>query len=82
MIDRTVDAVVFDWEIAGVSLRPTSVAALRRRVEALSAACVDVAVLTDSAVGAVDDRLRARPQGARALVGVRQPWCRALRSWT
>jgi trehalose/maltose hydrolase-like predicted phosphorylase len=63
MIDQTVDAVVFDWEIAGVSIRPASVAALRRRVEALSAACVDVAVLSESPDGAVDERLGARPQG-------------------
>lgn len=68
MIDQTVDAVVFDWEIAGGIPRPAPVAALRRRVEALSAASVDVAVLSKSPVGAVDVRLRARPQGPGHLL--------------
>jgi hypothetical protein len=82
MIDRTFEAVVFDWEIAGVSLRPAPVAALRRRVEALSAACIDVAVLSKSPVGAVDVRLRARPQGPGHLLVCGQQWCRALRDRT
>jgi trehalose/maltose hydrolase-like predicted phosphorylase len=68
MIDRTVEAVVLDWDGTGASLRSTSVAALRRRVEALSAACVDVAVLSEAHVGAVDGRLRARPPGPGRLL--------------
>jgi trehalose/maltose hydrolase-like predicted phosphorylase len=68
MIDRTVEAVVLDWESTGASLPSTSMAALRRRVEALSAACVDVAVLVEPHVGAVDDRLRARPPGPGRLL--------------
>jgi trehalose/maltose hydrolase-like predicted phosphorylase len=68
MIDRTVEAVVLDWKGIGASLPSTSVAALRRRVEALSAACVDVAILSEAHVGAVDDRLRARPPGPGRLL--------------
>jgi len=72
VIDRTVEAVVFAWDCAAGSLRSASLAALRRRVEALSAVCVDVAVLGGSDVRVVDDRLRARPSGlGRLLVCVR-----------
>jgi trehalose/maltose hydrolase-like predicted phosphorylase len=68
MIGRTVEAVVLDWKCTGASLPSTSLAALRRQVAALSAACVDVAILGDVPVGAVDGRLRARPPGPGRLL--------------
>lgn len=68
MIGRTVEAVVLDWESTGASLPSTSLAALSRQVEAMSAVYVDVAVLGAADVGAVDDRLRARPPGPGRLL--------------
>ena len=68
MIGRTVEAVVLDWKCTGASLPSTSLAALRRQVEALSAAYVDVAVLGEEDAGAVDGRLRARPPGPGRLL--------------
>ena len=67
-VDRTVDAVVFVWDGTVVSDRPAGMAAVRRRVEALCAAGVDVAVLSVSSLRDVDGRLRARPSGPGRLL--------------
>lgn len=66
-LDRTFEAVVFDWDGATVPDRRASVTAVRRRVEALCAQCVDVAVVSNTHLGAVDGRLMARPAGPGRL---------------
>ena len=67
MIDRTVEAVVFDWDSTVVTRPPSSAARLRRRVLALTAAGVDVAALSGTDVENVDRQLRARPAGPGRL---------------
>jgi trehalose/maltose hydrolase-like predicted phosphorylase len=66
LINRTVEAVVLSWDEPAVSLAAR--AALRRRVEALCAAGVDVAVISSAHLSEVDRRLRARPSGPGRLL--------------
>jgi hypothetical protein len=68
LIGRTVEAVVFTWEGAAVPDRGCSVAPVRWRVEALSAAGVDVAVISEVGVAHVDGQLRSRPPGPGHLL--------------
>jgi len=67
MIDRTVEAVVFDWDGTAVSDRRASATPVRRRVVDLSAAGVDIAVVTGTHVDNIDRQLRARPPGPGRL---------------
>ena len=67
MIDRTVEAVVFDWEGTAAADRRGSAAQLRRRVLALTAAGVDMAVVSGTDVEDIDRQLRARPAGPGRL---------------
>ena len=66
-LDREFAAVVLDWAAAGVHDRPAATA-LRRRIEALCAASVQVAVVSDVEFLGVDTRLRARPNGPGRLL--------------
>jgi trehalose/maltose hydrolase-like predicted phosphorylase len=66
MIDRTVEAVVFDWDGTAVAGRRAS-ARVRRRVLGLTAAGVDVAVVSGTDVEDIDRQLRARPAGPGRL---------------
>jgi len=71
VIDRTFAAVVLDWGIAVVPDRRASLRAVRRRVEALCADGVHIAVVGGTGCAAVDGRLRARPSGpGRLLLGL------------
>jgi len=71
VIDRTFAAVVLDWGVAVVPDRRASLRAVRRRVEALCADGVHVAVVGGSGCADVDGRLRARPSGpGRLLLGL------------
>jgi trehalose/maltose hydrolase-like predicted phosphorylase len=67
VIDRTVEAVVLDWDAVAVAGRRAAAAPVRRRVLALTAAGVDVAVVSGTDAGHVDRRLRARPAGPGRL---------------
>ena len=72
LIGRTVDAVVFTWEAAarkgaGVPGRE-AVAPLRRRVEALCGAGVDVAIISEASPPQVRGLLQARPPGPGRIV--------------
>jgi Glycosyl hydrolase family 65 central catalytic domain/Glycosyl hydrolase family 65, C-terminal domain len=71
VIDRTFAAVVLDWGIAVVPDRRASLRGVRRRVEALCADGVHIAVVGGTGCAAVDGRLRARPSGpGRLLLGL------------
>ncbi len=71
VIDRTFAAVVLDWGVAVVPDRGASLRALRRRVEALCADGVHIAVVGGTGCADVDGRLRARPSGpGRLLLGL------------
>ena len=66
-LDRTFEAVVLDWD--SNAFRRSHV--VRRRVEALCAASVDVAAISGSSLRTVDTQLGARPAGpGRLLLGV------------
>jgi trehalose/maltose hydrolase-like predicted phosphorylase len=72
LIDRTFEAIIFDWD--GMSergdrspARRRDVAAVRSRVEALCAAGVHVFLVSDIDVATVDRQLRARPAGPGRL---------------
>ena len=71
MIDRTFAAVVLDWGVVAAPERQASLPAVRRRVEALCADGVHVAVVSGTGCADVDGRLRARPSGpGRLLLGL------------
>jgi trehalose/maltose hydrolase-like predicted phosphorylase len=65
--DRTFEAVIFDWDGTAVPDRAADAGAVRSRVEALSRAGVDVAVVSGTHVGNIDGQLRARPAGPGRL---------------
>src|SRR5208282_6099828 len=67
VIDRTFAAVVLDWGVAAVPGRRASLSVVRRRVEALCAVGVHVAVVGGTGCADVDGRLRARPSGPGQL---------------
>jgi trehalose/maltose hydrolase-like predicted phosphorylase len=72
LIGRTVDAVVFTWEAtaqrrAGTPGR-TVVAPLRRRVEALCGAGVDVAIISEAGAAQVERLFQTRPPGPGRIV--------------
>lgn len=66
-LDRTVGAIVFDWESTAATRRRAWSRAVRRRLEALSSAATHVAVVTGGRVREVDDQLGARPLGPGRL---------------
>jgi trehalose/maltose hydrolase-like predicted phosphorylase len=66
-LDRTFEALVLDWDGTAVPSRRASARALRRRVEALCAASVDVAIVSGTHVGNIDTQLGARPAGPGRL---------------
>ena len=65
--DRTFEALIFDWDGTAVPDRAADAGAVRSRVEALSRAGVDVAVVSGTHVGNIDGQLRARPAGPGRL---------------
>jgi len=67
MIDRTVEAIVLDWDAAAVPGENRWVARLRSRVHALCAAGVSVGVASAVHLGHLDAQLRARPNGPGRL---------------
>ena len=67
-LDREFAAVILSWTASGGHSDRATAVALRRRVEALCASCVDVAIVSDVEPGVVDDRLRARPKGPGRLL--------------
>lgn len=64
---RTFEAVVFDWDGTAVRDRRASARAVRSRVEALCARCVDVAVVSGTDIGDIDGQFQARPAGPGRL---------------
>ena len=68
LIGRTAEAVVFTWEGAAMPGPRFAVAPVRRRVEALSAVGMDVAVVSQAGAVYVDGQLRSRPPGPGRLL--------------
>jgi trehalose/maltose hydrolase-like predicted phosphorylase len=66
-LDRRFEAVVFDWDGTAVPDRQADAAGVRSLVEELSAAGMELAVVTGTHVGNVDGQLRARPPGPGRL---------------
>ena len=66
-LDRTFEALVFDWDGTAVQSRRASARAVRRRAEALCAAGVDVAIVSGTHVGNIDTQFGARPSGPGRL---------------
>jgi hypothetical protein len=66
-LDRTFEALVFDWDGTAVPDRAADATGVRERVEALSRAGVHIAVVSGTHVGNVDGQLRARPPGPGRL---------------
>jgi trehalose/maltose hydrolase-like predicted phosphorylase len=62
-LDRDFAAVLLCWADGTVPEDRTGAFAIRRRLEALSAASVHVAVITDLDATAIDQQLHARPKG-------------------
>jgi len=67
-LERTFEAVLFDWDGTAVADRQADAAAVRERVEALCAAGVHVIVVTGTHLGNVDGQLHARPSGPGRLL--------------
>jgi trehalose/maltose hydrolase-like predicted phosphorylase len=67
VLDRTFDAVVFDWDGTAVPDRAADAPRARSLVEALCAAGVHVVVVSGTHVGNVDGQLAARPAGPGRL---------------
>ena len=67
MLDRTFDALVFDWDGTAVPDRVADATGVRSRVEALCEAGVQVLVVSGTHVGNVDGQLAARPSGPGRL---------------
>jgi trehalose/maltose hydrolase-like predicted phosphorylase len=67
ILDRTFEAVVFEWDCAGVRGGRAS-AAVRRRIEALCRAGVDVTIVGGTDLADVNRQLNARPDGPGRLM--------------
>lgn len=65
--DRTLEAVVFDWDGTAVPDRRADASQVRAGIEALCAAGVHVFVVSGTHVGNVDGQLAARPAGPGQL---------------
>jgi trehalose/maltose hydrolase-like predicted phosphorylase len=61
ILDRTFEAVVFDWDGTAVPDRQADASAVRRQVEDLTRAGVHVVVVSGTHVGNIDGQLHARP---------------------
>ena len=68
LIGRTAEAVAFTWEGAALQGGRGQVGPVRRRVEALSAAGVDVAVVSQAGAASVAGQLRSQPPGPGRLL--------------
>ncbi|HSC92942.1 MAG TPA: glycosyl hydrolase family 65 protein [Gaiellaceae bacterium] len=66
-LQRRFEAVVFDWDGTAVADRRAPAGALRRLLERLSAAGLDLVVVTGTNLANVDGQLRARPTGPGRL---------------
>jgi trehalose/maltose hydrolase-like predicted phosphorylase len=66
-LDRTFEAIVFDWDGTAVPDRQADATGLRSRLEALIARGVHLAVVTGTHVGNIDGQLGARPIGPGTL---------------
>jgi trehalose/maltose hydrolase-like predicted phosphorylase len=92
ILDRRVEAVVFDWDGTAVVDRRSDASSVRRVVEHLCAAGMDLAVVSGTNVDNVDGQLGARPAGPGRLyicanrgsevfeVGAQGPRCVSRRS--
>jgi trehalose/maltose hydrolase-like predicted phosphorylase len=67
VLDRRFEAVVFDWDGTAVPDRAADASSTRDVIEALTAAGMDLAVVTGTHVGNVDPQLGARPIGPGRL---------------
>ena len=68
LVGRTAEVVVFTWECATLPGLRSRAGPVRRRVEALSAAGVDVAVVSEASAAHVDEQLLSRPPGPGRLL--------------
>jgi beta-phosphoglucomutase-like phosphatase (HAD superfamily) len=70
-LGRRFEAILFDWDGTAVPDRSADASRLRRLLEELCGAGVDLAVVTGTHVGNVDGQLGARPAGpGRLYLGV------------
>lgn len=65
--DQTFEAVVFDWDGTAVPNRRIGAEPMRRRVEALCRAGLDVVVVSGTHMANIDEQLGARPSGPGRL---------------
>ncbi len=66
-LERTFQAIVFDWDGTAVPDRQADASEVKRRIEALLALGVDVAIVSGTHVGNVDGQLGVRPSGPGRL---------------
>ena len=66
-LDRRFEAVVFDWDGTAVPDRHADASRLRRLVRELCSRGLDLAVITGTHVGNVDEQLQVRPAGPGRL---------------
>ena len=66
-LDRRFEAVVFDWDGTAVPDRHAGAARLRRLVRELCSRGLDLAVITGTHVGNIDEQLQVRPAGPGRL---------------
>ena len=65
---RRFEAILFDWDGTAVASRSDDAQSLREQIEALSAAAVDLAIVTGTTLENVDRQLGARPPGPGTLL--------------
>jgi hypothetical protein len=68
LLARRFEAIVFDWDGTAVPDRHADATRMRRLVEDACAAGLELAVVSGTHVGNVDDQLTARPAGPGGLV--------------
>jgi trehalose/maltose hydrolase-like predicted phosphorylase len=66
-LDRRFEAIVFDWDGTAVPNRMADAGDVKALAEALSAAAVDLIIVSGTGVENVDGQLRARPAGPGEL---------------
>jgi hypothetical protein len=66
-LGRSFAAIVFDWDGTAVPDRSAAAAAVRERAEALCSRGLDLAVVSGTHLGNVDNQFRARPTGPGRL---------------
>lgn len=67
LLDRRVEAVVFDWDGTAVMERQSDASPVKRLIERLCASGMDLAVVSGTSVEKVDGQLGARPGGPGRL---------------